>query len=609
MRLPAPFIKLPLRFDTARLKAEIAQFPESEWRAHPQGFAGNSALILVSHDGGENDDTVGSMGPAPRLARCSYLEQVMGSFETVIGRSRLMRLEPGAEVTPHTDIDFYWRDRIRIHVPIVTDPSVRFNCHGVEIHMAEGEAWIFDNWRPHHVINGSGIRRVHLVIDTVGSAAFWRLASGGMVARSETQPPSELISYRSDAPPATLAFERTAQPSLTEPAAVKAAIHELVSDLRSAQAQSREQADLENALLDFSNEWQALWAQFAQQPAQHGHFAVLIQDTLMLAANLGAGIRLPSNNTPVNQVLQRFLPAMFEGMRSWLKAAPRPRFKRPVFIVSAPRSGSTLLFETLQRHPDLWTLGDESHAEIENIPGLSPRDRGFESNVLTAADANAETRDAMLANFALQLRDHRGARWIAGDISDPRDLRLLEKTPKNALRIPFLDALFPDALYLFIYRDAAANLGSMLDAWQSGRFVTYADLPAWQGQPWSLLLPKGWQALQGRPLADVVAQQWRSANESILAALNELPKDRWRVLDYASLVADPAAVLERASAFLGLSPAPELRESLAMGVPLSRYTLSPPTADKWRRHEASLHAPLQSLQGLQAALQTMENRL
>lgn len=608
MRLPYPFIKLPLRFDTARLRAEVGQFPESEWRAHPQGFAGNSALVLVSHEGGENDDTAGAMGPAPRLERCAYLRQVMASFHTVIGRSRLMRLEPGAEVTPHTDIDFYWRDRIRIHVPIITDSSVRFNCDGVEINMAEGEAWIFDNWRPHHVLNGSGIRRVHLVIDTVGSAAFWQLASTGSAVQQGLTPPAKLVAYQPDSGNPALAFERSTQ-LVADPAAVRAALHELVADLRSAPTQVPEQTALENTLLDFSNEWQALWAQFAQRPDQHGHFAVLIEDALRQAADQGRGVRLPSNSTQVNQVLQRFLPAMFGGLQDWMQAMPRPRFTRPVFIVSAPRSGSTLLFEALQGHPGLWTLGDESHAEIENIPGLSPRDRDFESNVLSAADASSEVRDSLLANFALQLRSHGGERWLNSAVPKSQDLRLLEKTPKNALRIPFLEALFPDALYLFIYRDAAENLGSMLDAWQSGRFVTYADLPGWSGPPWSLLLPPGWRALTDRPLAEVVSYQWRTANASILRSLATLPKQRWRVLDYATLVADPAGVIGRAAEFLGLGPAPGLRQSLEAGLPMSRYTVSPPVAGKWRRHEAVLQRPLAALQELTASLHGMDNRL
>ncbi|HEY1991673.1 MAG TPA: aspartyl/asparaginyl beta-hydroxylase domain-containing protein, partial [Gammaproteobacteria bacterium] len=470
MRLPAPFIKLPLRFDTARLKAEIGQFPEDEWRPHPQGFAGNSALILVSHQGTENDDTQGSMTPAPRLERCPYLRQVMASFQTVIGRSRLMRLEPGAEVTPHTDIDYYWRDRIRIHVPLVTDPSVRFNCDGVEIHMGEGEAWIFDNWRPHYVINGSGIRRVHLVMDTVGSAAFWRLASSGVVTSASAQVAARRVEHEPERR-AELVFESHEPEAVSHPAAVKATVHELVADIQSVPSRGPQQAALAGTLLDFSNEWQALWARFGAEPGHYAQYAVLIEDTLRRAAPFGNGLRLPSNSTQVNVVLQRFLAGMFGGYREWSASLPVPDIRRPLIIVAAPRSGSTLLFETLKRHPGLWTLGDESHAEIESVSGLAPRERGFASNVLGASDASPEVRVEVLRNFALQLRDSGDERWLTRVGPLRSGLRLLEKTPKNALRIPFLDALFPDALFLFLHRAPGPNLGSMLDAWQSGRFV------------------------------------------------------------------------------------------------------------------------------------------
>ena len=51
-------------------------------------------------------------------------------------------------------------------------------------------------------------------------------------------------------------------------------------------------------------------------------------------------------------------------------------FERPVFIMSAPRSGSTLLFETLQRAPALYTIGSESHRLIESIPTLATSRHG-----------------------------------------------------------------------------------------------------------------------------------------------------------------------------------------------------------------------------------------
>lgn len=609
MRLPAPFIKLPLRFDAARLRAEIDRFPEREWRAHPQGYAGNSALILVSHEGGENDDTSGRMGPAPRLAGAPYLRQVMASFQTVLGRSRLMRLDPGAEVTPHSDVDYYWWDRIRIHVPIVTDPSVRFNCDGTEIHMAEGEAWIFDNWRPHRVINGSGIHRVHLVIDTVGSAAFWRLAARGALAGAGDARPAPLLEYR-EGGGERLEFERTNVPPLAHPAMVRATVHELVGDLRSAPARSPQHAQLEDALVDFSGEWQALWARFADSPADHGHFAVLIEDTLRLAARAGAGLRLPSNGALLNMVLQQYLPAMFAGLQGWVATAPLPRFERPLIIVSAPRSGSTLLFETLKRHPGFWTLGDESHAEIENIPGLAPRDRGFASNALGAADLTPGVRAQLARNFGMQLRDSAGRRWLTLDAERPESVRFLEKTPKNALRIPFLDAMFPDARFIFLHRDAAGNLGSILDAWQSGRFVTYPDLPGWSGPPWSLLLTEGWQALAGKPAAQVALHQWRSTNLAIMDALAGLPRERWRVLDYATLLREPAAVFERAAAFAGLPAAPGVTAGIsAQSLPSSRYTLTPPSKDKWRRHADAIEPLLAEAAPVQGRLEALGNRL
>jgi hypothetical protein len=608
MRLPAPFIKLPLAFDAVRLRAEIEQFPEGDWRAHPQGFAGNSALILVSRGGGENDDLAGEMRPSPRLARCPYLRQVLASFHTVIGRSRLMRLAPGAEVNPHTDIDYYWRERIRIHVPIITNPQVRFQCGGNDIHMRAGEAWVFDNWRPHRVINPSGITRIHLVVDTVGSAEFWRLVAAGSVSGNHAI--SEHVEFDANHD-AEFALERFNREPIAHPAVVRNMTQELVADLRSQTVRQPGQDQAEQALMDLANQWQALWAIYGPEAAGHGHFALLLERSLRSAGQAAADLRLPSNAARLSQVLQRFLPPLFPGFHEFLAALTPPRFERPLIIVAAPRSGSTLLFELLARHPDVWTLADESHAEIENIPGLAPRDRGYQSNRLEAEDATPDVCAQLLRNLSWQLSNGGVGNFIElPERERPAMVRFLEKTPKNALRIGFLNQLFPDAYYLFLYRDAAASLGSMLDAWQSGRFVTYPQLPDWPGPPWSLLLTPDWQALAGQPLARIVAQQWRAANESIMNNLTKLPQDRWRTLDYAELLRDPAGVFVRAGAFMQLGGGTaELAKSLPERLPYSRHTLTPPATDKWRRHLTELVPVLQSLTELEARLHNLDNRL
>ena len=41
----------------------------------------------------------------------------------------------------------------------------------------------------------------------------------------------------------------------------------------------------------------------------------------------------------------------------------------------------------------------------------------------------------------------------------------------------------------------------MAHAWRSGSYVTFPDLPDWDGDPWSLLLVPGWRRLAGKALA------------------------------------------------------------------------------------------------------------
>ena len=180
MKLDTEFIKLPLTFDVERMRAEVEAIPESDWRPHPQGHPGNSALPLIALNGNPMDDGVaGTMLPTPHLEKCEYLRQVLASFETVFGRSRLMRLEGKSEATLHVDTNYYWADRVRIHVPILTSPVIEFTCNERSVHMPAGEAWIFDAWRLHNVLNPTGDQRIHLVADTVGSATFWDLVARG----------------------------------------------------------------------------------------------------------------------------------------------------------------------------------------------------------------------------------------------------------------------------------------------------------------------------------------------------------------------------------------------------------------------------------------------
>ncbi len=223
MRLSRPFFQLPVLFDAARLQAEVAALPIRAWVSHPDSLPGNSAARLISAGGAETDSVHGQMSPTPWLADMPYVRQVLASFGVVWSRSRLMRLAPGATVPEHADINYHWHTRVRLHIPVFTWPEVRFHCDGQSVHMAEGEAWIFDNWRRHHVENRSSAERIHLVADTSGTAAFWRLARGQAPPRDQWR---------------TLAWDPAASPQLlTEgdqrtPVMPAAEVQLLIDDLR-----------------------------------------------------------------------------------------------------------------------------------------------------------------------------------------------------------------------------------------------------------------------------------------------------------------------------------------------------------------------------------------
>ena len=158
--------------------------------------------------------------------------------------------------------------------------------------------------------------------------------------------------------------------------------------------------------------------------------------------------------------------------------------------------------------------------------------------------------------------------------------------------MPFLARAFPEARFVYLYREPREVLSSMIEAWESGRFRTYKDLPGWSGTPWSLVLVPGWRELIGKPLHEVVASQWATATRILLDDLDELAPERRLVARYDALLTDPNAEMRRLCAALEL----DWDQALGTTLPLSRHTVSAPAPDKWRRHAQELELVLPALQ-------------
>lgn len=648
MQLNTPFIRLPLQFDSTRLALEVTALPESAWRPHPQGHVGNSALPLVAAYGdATNDQTRGPMRPTPHLAQLPYLRQMLAALECSVGRSRLMRIDGNGEASMHVDTNYYWATHARVHVPIVTTPEVAFLCGDAEVHMAGGECWIFDTWSRHNVINPTPARRIHLVCDVVGSVAFWQ-----MVADGRRQGDAELHATADrrvvpfdPAREADIAFELCNQPVVMSPFEVQHWRRFVMRELaRVDQPDARHtlaMRSLRASLQRFEHAWTDAWSRFGIRQSGHDHFRQLLAALDRELDAVPAQVRA-ANGTPAVETIRQLivrsavnadiaaalrdesiappavatpvgathlsvpesttvvdprpspsqgaqLPAVAAGGRA---PAPRTvavaqRFDRPIFIVCPPRSGSSLLFETLAQAPELWTIGGESHQVMESIPALNPAQHGHASNRVGAEAATATTVAELAHGFYGQLRDRDGQ--PVGERGEP--LRFLEKTPKNALRIPFLAAAFPDAQFVYLFRDARDTISSMLDAWRSRRFITYPHLPGWTGAPWSLLLTPGWREWNEKPVHEIVARQWAATVRCLVDDLSALAPERVAIASYAELTRDPESAIARLCQRLELS-----WDRPISGLPLSRHTLTPPDQEKWRKNEAALHEALPIVQ-------------
>jgi len=630
MKLPKPFYRLPVRFDAARLAAELAEMPSAAWADHPNEIPGNTSLRLISVDGAENDEVDGTMLPTQHLARAPYMRQVLASFGVVWSRSRLLKLAARAGVPRHADINHHWFTRVRLHVPIVTHPEVRFHCGGEQVHMAAGEAWLFDNWRLHWVENPVDAERIHLVADTSGSAPFWRLVAAGDTPQAAVH----MLRYDPARDPAVLS-ERTALRPVMPPAEVDLLLGDLKAELTSEDPAGRSDrlARYGDLLDSLRCDWRQLYQLFGEHQSGRAEFEKLRDSVRAASQDLSAGLVMRTNRVPAHKVLEgRVLRALLpprpsssrpsaspaplapvppiavsmdsgstpsnppsaqtlsrrDQSRANLSAAAYP-FDRPIFIVAAPRSGSTLLFETLAVSDELCTVGGEAHWLVEGLPQLRPGAPGVESNRLDAEHVTGVVATHIHEQLTQHLQDSHGRPVPPGS-----SLRLLEKTPKNALRVPFFDRLFPDALFLFLWRDPRENLSSIMEAWRSGNWKTYNGLPGFEG-PWSLILPPGWPAQSGRSLENIAAFQWQVTNDLLLDDLERLPADRWHSVSYAELIARPAATIERVCAFAGIAFQGPVQARVGAPLPLSRFTQTPPRADKWRRNEEALMRVLPGL--------------
>lgn len=233
--------------------------------------------------------------------------------------------------------------------------------------------------------------------------------------------------------------------------------------------------------------------------------------------------------------------------------------KSPIILFGNTRSGATLVQKLISTHPDVVEWYEPNVLWLYADPGRI-------HDEFDEQDATNKVKQYIRKRF-LKYQKRHGNRTV------------MEKTPQNILRIPYVRAIFPEATFLFMVRNPFSFISSVEYKWQrpvTGRGILrrLKDTPVSQVHHWlrryivqqinkrvlrrkylSIWGPryKGIQDdLKKHDLLTVMARQWSICSAKAEKDMTSFEGGQILRLKYEDFVEDPISDLERICAHCGL---------------------------------------------------------
>lgn len=217
--------------------------------------------------------------------------------------------------------------------------------------------------------------------------------------------------------------------------------------------------------------------------------------------------------------------------------------KRAVFILSPPRSGSTLLRVMIAGNPALFAPPElhllsyatmqERRADLSSDEGEQLLD-GAVRALMQTRGCSAEHARALIADCEAK---NMGTQEFFGILQEKLGDRLLvEKTPTYAFSVDILrqaEEYFEDPLYIHLLRHPC------------GMIRSYEESNLTRMMP---LMMKSSEF----STAAVAEMIWLLSNRNILEFSQDVPQERWFTVSYENIVSGPEAEMRRLCAFLGV---------------------------------------------------------
>ena len=236
-----------------------------------------------------------------------------------------------------------------------------------------------------------------------------------------------------------------------------------------------------------------------------------------------------------------------------------------VFILGAPRTGSTVLYQTLCSRLGLPYFSNLTNTYFPHTPiiGLLLQ-KALPVEISLTSHFGKTTGDLQPSEASAVMKNWFGGGHPSGLVSTgivegklPHfkttlsaaetlfGCPLLVKNPWNSFRVKCLAESLPSARFIWLRRDAAAAGKSDLSA----RYMTKGSPTAWNSAT-----PANVEALQRLPPTAQVVENQNEYNLAIGNGLEDTCTGRWIGVWYDHFCIDPERTLERIREGLGLSP-------------------------------------------------------
>lgn len=234
----------------------------------------------------------------------------------------------------------------------------------------------------------------------------------------------------------------------------------------------------------------------------------------------------------------------------------------PIFLFSLPRSGSTLLQRILSTHPDINTKSE--------LWFLLPHVEALQNKYTFSKYSNLSLRNAtkgMLEQLPRGEDDYYDAIRALSDCIYERlaingEKYVLDKTPRYYLIIKEIAKIYPEAKFIFLFRNPLAVAASVIESFNRGRLGDYRHrIDLYYG-------PK------------MLAEGYRHV------------KDRSIAVRYEDLVRDPSSTVKEVCDYIGIPFREDLLEKFSdvpVGILGDQYgskkytTLESDRIENWRK--------------------------